>query len=186
MLLGVNEAYNRVNSLLIKWVDNYRPTAFTSSDVSTGTKEPEFDSLFHDLIPLWVSYKYATENGLASAKFFYNDILLLEKELTLFYGSRNFTVFTVTIATPGVFTSKNHNLHAGDKVSLRTTGALPTGLSEDTYYFVISTGIDEDDFRLSATENGSAINTTGSQSGTHYFSREVQGRMRVNIKDSNR
>src|SRR3990167_3250813 len=78
-------------------------------------------------------------------------------------------VFTVTIATPAVFTSTAHGLAAGDRVKLRTTGALPTGLSVDTVYFVISAGLTADAFQLSTTDGGAAINTSGTQSGTHRW-----------------
>jgi microcystin-dependent protein len=74
---------------------------------------------------------------------------------------------TVTIASPGVFTHTSHGLLAGDTVYLETTGTLPTGLSADTPYYVISSGLTANNFELSATRGGSAINTSGSQSGTH-------------------
>ena len=78
-------------------------------------------------------------------------------------------VFTVTIASPGVFTSTAHGLAANDRIKLRTTGALPTGLSVDTVYYVISTGLTADAFQLSTSEGGAAINTSGTQSGTHRW-----------------
>jgi microcystin-dependent protein len=74
--------------------------------------------------------------------------------------------FTVTIASPGVFTLTAHGLVLGDQVYLTTTGALPTGLSANTIYYVVSTPT-ANTFTLSATRGGSAINTSGSQSGTH-------------------
>lgn len=75
--------------------------------------------------------------------------------------------FTVSIATPGVVTSNAHGLVVGDIVKFTTTGALPTGLTVGTkYYVVVST---TNTFQVSATYGGSAINTTGSQSGTHTF-----------------
>lgn len=80
-----------------------------------------------------------------------------------------FVPVTVTIASPGVFTATSHGLSAGDTVILETDGALPTGLTADTQYYVISTGLSANDFRLSATSGGSAINTSGSQSGNHAF-----------------
>ena len=78
--------------------------------------------------------------------------------------------FTVTIASPGVFTVTGHGLAAGDTVVFTTSGALPTGLSENTVYYVISAGLTADEFQVSATFGGSAINTSGSQSGTHRIS----------------
>ncbi len=75
--------------------------------------------------------------------------------------------FTVTIASPGVFSKTAHGLAAGDKVTFTTTGALPTGLVAGTTYFVISAGLATDAFEVSATDGGAAVNTSGSQSGTH-------------------
>jgi microcystin-dependent protein len=74
---------------------------------------------------------------------------------------------TMTIASPAVFTLTNHGLVAGDVVYLETTGALPTGLSPDVPYYVISTGLTTSAFELSATNGGTAIDTSGSQSGMH-------------------
>jgi hypothetical protein len=48
---------------------------------------------------------------------------------------------------------------------LTTDGALPTGLNVGQNYYVINSG--GTNCQLSATYNGAAINTTGSQSGTH-------------------
>ncbi len=72
---------------------------------------------------------------------------------------------TVTIASPGVWTATAHGLPNGVSVVLSTTGALPTGLVAGTTYYVVSTAADT--FQLSATSGGSAINTSGSQSGVH-------------------
>lgn len=73
---------------------------------------------------------------------------------------------TITIATPGVVTWTAHGLEVGDAVKFTTTGALPTGLTAGTTYYV-RTIPDADTFTLSATVGGSAINTTGTQNGTH-------------------
>lgn len=75
--------------------------------------------------------------------------------------------FAVTIASPAVFTRATHGFVAGDEVKLTTTGALPTGLTAGGKYFVLSAGLTTNAFRVSATYNGSAVNTTGSQSGVH-------------------
>ena len=78
-------------------------------------------------------------------------------------------VFTVTIATPAVFTKVAHTLVEGDIVHFTTTGALPPGLAVNTDYYVIATGLTADAFQVSTSRGGSAINTTGSQSGVHTF-----------------
>lgn len=80
-----------------------------------------------------------------------------------------FKAFTVTIASPGVFTSTAHGLAIGDTVTLSTDGILPTGLTAGNIYYVVSAGFTVDAFEISATLGGTAINTSGSQSGNHSF-----------------
>lgn len=75
--------------------------------------------------------------------------------------------FTVTIASPAVFTKVAHGLKAGDKIHITTTGGFPSGLAAATEYFVISAGLAADTFRVALSVGGPAINTTGSQSGVH-------------------
>lgn len=72
---------------------------------------------------------------------------------------------TITIASPGVATWTAHPLQNGDPVRLQTTGALPTGLAQNTTYYVVNSATNT--FQLASTRGGSAINTSGSQSGTH-------------------
>jgi hypothetical protein len=77
------------------------------------------------------------------------------------------SVFTVTIASPGVLTVAS-SLRNGTAIILNTSGALPTGLSAGTVYYVV--GSSGTTCNLSATYGGSAINTTGTQSGTQSIS----------------
>lgn len=72
---------------------------------------------------------------------------------------------TVTIASPGVVTTAAHGLSDGQVVYLTTTGALPTGITPNTRYFVRD--VTATTFRLASTLGGAAINTSGTQSGTH-------------------
>jgi len=78
---------------------------------------------------------------------------------------------TMTIASPCVVTFNAHGLTANDTVRFTTSGALPTGLVVGTTYYVIATGLTVNTFQLSATAGGSAINTSGGQSGTHTLYR---------------
>lgn len=71
---------------------------------------------------------------------------------------------TITIASPGVVTWTGHTLKNGDPVRLSTTGALPTGLGTGITYFVVNAATNT--FQLAATRGGTAINTSGTQSGT--------------------
>jgi hypothetical protein len=74
---------------------------------------------------------------------------------------------TMTIASPGVVSFTGHGLQPGSGIVFSTTGALPTGVTAGTRYYVISAGLSDDTFRFAATQGGSAINTSGSQSGVH-------------------
>lgn len=75
---------------------------------------------------------------------------------------RAFTVADSTDVTNNDIWSPAHGLSAGNSVLVwPTIGAvLPTGLAEDTEYFVIATGLTTDSFRLSATLGGSSVDIT--------------------------
>lgn len=77
--------------------------------------------------------------------------------------------FTVTIASPALVTLFAHNLTTGAKIYITTTGSLPTGLSQNVYYYVIYQS--NNSFNLALTYSDAIgnipINTSGSQSGIH-------------------
>lgn len=84
---------------------------------------------------------------------------------TITSAARVTSTVTITIASPGVVSWTAHGLVNGTQILLTTTGALPTGLTVGTVYYVVSAAANS--FSLSATVGGAAINTSGSQSGTH-------------------
>ena len=83
--------------------------------------------------------------------------------------------FTVTIASPAVFTKSSHGLTNGSRLRLTTTGALPTGLSTGVDYFVNK--INDNTFRLSTVIFGvsTPVTTTGTQSGVHSYTQSLYG-----------
>lgn len=85
----------------------------------------------------------------------------------VFSNVANIGAVTMTIASPAVATRVAHGYAAGQPIKFETTGALPTGVTAGTTYYVIATGLTADDFQFSATLGGAAVNTSGSQSGTH-------------------
>jgi len=104
---------------------------------------------------------------------FGEDLILGFRGGPLYYWDASFGLapasFTVTIASPAVVTS-TVSLLDKTPVILTNTGypsALPTGLSVGTTYYVKGTG--GTTFNLSLTPGGAAINTSGTQSGTHYI-----------------
>ena len=81
-------------------------------------------------------------------------------------------VVTMTIAAPCVVTLTGHNQPNGTAIMFTTTGALPTGLTASTYYYIRSAT--DDTFNLydtaaHAIAGGATgrVTTTGSQSGVH-------------------
>ena len=78
---------------------------------------------------------------------------------------------TVSVATPAVVTLTDHRLVPGQLFRFVTTGALPTGITAGADYYVLSTSITSSTFQFSATSGGTAINTTGTQSGVHTIER---------------
>lgn len=93
---------------------------------------------------------------------------------------------TITIATPGVVTWTGHGFSTGQVVSFTTTGALPTGLTAGTKYYVSKTGLGTDTFQLAtsyanATAGTPVVNTSGTQSGTHTGIAYGSSNVNVNI-----
>ena len=81
---------------------------------------------------------------------------------------------TITIASPGVVTWPKHGLPAGAAVIFETSsgGALPTGLTAGTPYYVAQDAnltlntFDVSDTKAHALAGTNQVNTSGSQSGT--------------------
>lgn len=88
---------------------------------------------------------------------------------TTAYGAEarleQYATVTISIATPGVVTWNTHGFTGNEEISFTTTGALPTGLTAGTRYYVKY--VDGNTFQVSASAGGVAINTSGTQSGVH-------------------
>lgn len=76
---------------------------------------------------------------------------------------------TITIASPGVFTTTSTTgYYNGMPIIFTTSGALPTGITSGTTYYITNLGTDgANKYRVSTSLGGADVNTTGSQSGTH-------------------
>lgn len=97
---------------------------------------------------------------------------ILSVGFDLYVAWKRNTTVTVTIASPGVVTFTAHGLTNGDAISFSTTGALPTGITAGTTYYVRSTGTDTlnlYDTSAHAVAGGSTglVATSGTQSGVH-------------------
>lgn len=81
--------------------------------------------------------------------------------------SKVVNVTSITNASPAVVNYTAHPFAINDPLVFSTSGALPTGLTAGTIYYVISDGFGVDSFQVSATLGGAAINTSSAGSGTH-------------------
>lgn len=113
----------------------------------------------------------APEPGVGEAAYASGTTYALGDKVIL--GSLSSTV-TITIASPGVVSWATNGLPDGTPVVLTTTGALPTGLTASTVYYVVNRA--SGTFQLAATPDGAPIVTTGSQSGTHTATAQVHRR----------
>lgn len=122
------------------------------------------NSLTSDSIaePTWAALSGVTGTGAGQKAEVYNDLGTHTDPV-----SNTTHTVTITIASPGVLTWASHALRIGTIITLSTTGALPTGLAAATPYYIVAGGYGTNTFELAATAGGTAIVTTGSQSGTH-------------------
>lgn len=91
-------------------------------------------------------------------------------------GAQAGATITVTIASPAVVTWSTttpfvFNGNGTAVINFTTTGALPTGIVAGTNYYVIGSSVSGNTFQIATSADnaiaGTAINTSGSQSGTH-------------------
>lgn len=77
---------------------------------------------------------------------------------------------TVTIAAPGVVTWTAHGFTTACPVVFTTSGALPTGITSGTTYWIVPSSITANTFTLATSVAnalaGTPLTTTGTQSGT--------------------
>jgi hypothetical protein len=77
-------------------------------------------------------------------------------------------IVTMDLTSNVISTTGPHGLPDGASVVLSTTGALPTGLTAGTTYYVVSTGsLLSYELQVALTSGGAAIDLSGSQSGIH-------------------
>lgn len=76
-------------------------------------------------------------------------------------------VTSISNDSPAVVSYTSHGFSVNDPVVFSTTDTLPTGLTAGTVYYVISAGLTADEFQVSETAGGSAVDTSSAGSGTH-------------------
>jgi hypothetical protein len=82
-------------------------------------------------------------------------------------GTLGTATATITYSTTNILSLNNHGFSVGDTVVFTTTTTLPTGLSANTVYYVISTNLGANQFSVSTVLNGSINSISGAGTGTH-------------------
>lgn len=87
------------------------------------------------------------------------------------------SIGTVTIsnATPAVISRTAHGMSIGDIVYFTTNGGLPTGITANTPYYIVTAGFGANSFRISLTAEGTTINTSSAGTGTHTVFKRGRG-----------
>lgn len=172
-----------VNGNAISLYDGSSWVLYTSSQFSlalgTLTNQKLYDVFCYanSGVPTLEFLVWTNDVSRATALVYQNGVLCKSGDLTrrflgTFYNAGNQSATaTMTIATPCVVTWTGHNLPINAPITFTTSGALPTGITAGTTYYVASLGtVTANTFNISATPGGALINTTGSQSGTHTAS----------------
>lgn len=76
-----------------------------------------------------------------------------------------YSTVTISVASPSVVTWPSTAPANGTTVTLSTSGALPTGLTAGTVYYVVNASGSTSN--LAAAPGAAPVNTSGTQSGTH-------------------
>jgi hypothetical protein len=79
----------------------------------------------------------------------------------------NYPTISAVNTGSDLLTSSGHGLASGNQLYFEVSGgSLPGGLIANTTYYVISSGLTANDFKVSTTSGGSAVNITSAGSGT--------------------
>lgn len=142
---------------------NQRRTRKFKTTLNGGTMENQFVPIAND--PGQIKFKEAIES-------------CQPYQFKIEWGADCSPESTVTIseADPAVITWASHGLLAGQPVVFSSSGALPTGITAGTVYYVMSAGLTDNAFQITATKGGTtAVETTGAGSGTHTASAPAEG-----------
>lgn len=101
-----------------------------------------------------------------------DDVVLEQGSTNIRYGLRQIQDFTADNSANLFTTSEEHDFVADQKVRVRNSGgALPTGLSAATDYYLVN--VSALSFQLSASRGGSAVAISDDGTGTHTLAVEL-------------
>lgn len=123
----------------------------------------------YDSSPLAAALAW-TKTGTGVDTLYTFSLNLVNDPLNTLLGIDALHAFSVVAATD-LFTSVAHGLSSTNIIQFSSTATLPAPLLPNTNYYVIASGLTADDFKVSATLAGSAVNITTTGTGIHSFRR---------------
>ncbi len=103
-----------------------------------------------------------------------------DSRVAVYGADRIEEVVTINTTSDTFTTATNHGLSVNDQVTFKATdGSLPTEIVTGTTYYVINSNFTNTVFSVSATQGGTAVNMTGSATGTYQVTR--QGELTADI-----
>lgn len=101
------------------------------------------------------------------------DIVVLQNATwkNQFRATENQKQTTIDISG-STFTTSCHGFNSGQKVVF-AGGTLPCGMTDNTVYYVIASGLTNNSFKVSASSGGTSLALHGTASGTHYVSTPI-------------
>jgi len=103
-----------------------------------------------------------------------------DSRVAVYGADRIEKVVTINTTSDTFTTATNHGLSVNDQVTFKATdGSLPTEIVTGTTYYVINSNFTNTVFSVSATQGGTAVNMTGSATGTYQVTR--QGELTADI-----
>ena len=169
--LEVDDGSGVAKALYPDIIDSFGNVIGNASGQISGYSSDSFDDIYVN-----------ASSGIPSRYIKYGDFIYLDKKPNYnatsglkAYFNRPATLFSFVScqgeADDETFTATAHGLVANDTVifEINDTGTLPTGLSANTEYYVISTGLTSNVFEVSATLSGSAVNITTDGSNLHFL-----------------
>lgn len=171
--IDVDDSRGRSVPINMNFIEEGYLSKDTGCELFGGDSELEVHSLFHYRKQDGTTYFLRIAGG------------YLQRENTGTWENLRGGAATISIANPAVVSRTAHGYTAGMPIVFSTTGDLPTGITAGTTYYVIATGLTADAFQFSETVAGSAVNTSGTQSGVHsvHYSYDADARMGYYVYD---
>ena len=181
--IEVDDGTGNFISLYPETLDSFGNVVGNASGQISGVSSGSFDEVYIN-----------AASGIPSAYIKFGDFIYLNKKpnynatagLKVLFNrpAVKFNFIGITANTNNTLTTTQSTLHGlieNDTVLFESDGTIPTGLTADTNYYVIATGLTTTAFQVSATLGGSAVDITDAQSGSNHRVLKTSGASNANM-----